>query len=53
MQVVMEVRGAGVWVGLNTMMSHSATLRGSFYQIWDRRSWVVPWVSGPTHAIEN
>ena len=52
-RVVMEVRGAGVWVGLNTVMSHSATLRFSFYQICDRHSWVVPRVSGPTHAIEN
>jgi hypothetical protein len=50
---VMEVRGAGVWVGLNTVMSHSATLRVSFYQICDQRSWLVPRVSGPTHAIEN
>jgi hypothetical protein len=52
-RVVMEVRGAGVWVGINTVMSHSATLRFSFYQICDRHSWVVPRVSGPTHAIEN
>lgn len=39
---MMEVRGAGVLAGINTVMSHPTTLYGSFYQIGHRRSWVAP-----------